>query len=88
VAEHDQGLGARAACGASARRRHAAKRVGPIGERALEVLTQAMESPSVPWSCRITAAGMLADRAFGRAPQSVNLDMTKKLNELSRAAPA
>ena len=62
------------------------RRVGPMGERALAVLTAAMENPKVPWSARITAAGMIADRAFGRAPQSVSLDVTRRLNELSISA--
>ena len=59
------------------------RRVGPMGERALAVLTAAMENSKVPWSARITADGMIADRAFGRAPQSVSLDVTRRLNELS-----
>jgi hypothetical protein len=58
------------------------RHVGPMGERALAVLTAAMEDPKVPWHCRITAAGMIADRAFGRAPRSVSLDVTRRLNEL------
>jgi hypothetical protein len=59
------------------------RHVGPMGERALAVLTAAMEDPKVPWHCRITAAGMIADRAFGRAPQSVSLDVTRRINKLS-----
>jgi hypothetical protein len=70
----------------SKRRVEDMRRVGPMGERALAVLTAAMENPKVPWSARITAAGMIADRAFGRAPQSVSLDVTRRLNELSICA--
>jgi hypothetical protein len=44
------------------------RRVGPMGERALAVLTAAMENPKVPWSARITAAGMIADRASRPIP--------------------
>jgi hypothetical protein len=47
------------------------------------VLTAAMENPKVPWSARITAAGMIADRVFGRAPQSVSLEVTRWLNDLT-----
>ena len=42
-----------------------------------------MEDRSVPWSCRIQAASFVADRAFGRAPQSVSLEVTRRLNELT-----
>jgi hypothetical protein len=37
----------------------------------------------VPWSCRIQAAGMVADRPFGRAPQSVSLQVTRRPNDLT-----
>jgi hypothetical protein len=52
----------------------AVKHMGPVGERAIGVLVNAMEDRSVPWSCRIQAASLVADRAFGRAPQSVSLE--------------
>lgn len=57
--------------------------MGPVGERAIGVLVSAMEDARVPWSCRIQAAGLICDRAFGRAPQGVSLDVTRRLNELS-----
>jgi hypothetical protein len=50
----------------------AVKTMGWIGERPIGVLVSAMEDPSAPWSCRIQAASLVADRAFGRAPQSVS----------------
>jgi hypothetical protein len=61
------------------------KYLGPVGERALGVLVEAMENPKAPWSCRIAAAGMVADRAYGRAPTSVSLQVTQKLNQLTLA---
>jgi hypothetical protein len=61
----------------------AVKAMGPVGERAIGVLVSAMEDRSVPWSCRIQAASLVADRAFGRGPQSVSLDVTRRLNDLS-----
>jgi hypothetical protein len=61
----------------------AVKFMGPIGERAIAVLVSAMEDRSVPWSCRIQAASLVADRAFGRAPQSVSLEVTRRLNDLT-----
>jgi hypothetical protein len=61
----------------------AVKFMGPVGDRAIAVLIAAMEGPGVPWSCRIQAAGMVADRAFGRAPQSVSLEVTRRLNDLT-----
>jgi hypothetical protein len=54
-----------------------------VGERAIGVLVSAMEDRSVPWSCRIQAASLVADRAFGRAPQSVSLAVTRRLNDLT-----
>jgi hypothetical protein len=70
VVEHDQELDAHA--GPWSRRTvEDMRRVGPISERALEVLTQAMESPSGPWSRRIAAAGMrscMRPRAAEREP--------------------
>jgi hypothetical protein len=63
----------------------AIEHLGPVGQRALGVLATAMEDPKVPWSCRIQAAGMIADRAYGRTPQSVSLDVTRELNDLSLA---
>jgi hypothetical protein len=61
----------------------AVKFMGPVGERAIGVLVSAMEDPSAPWSCRIHAASLVADRAFGRAPQSVSLEVTRRLNDLT-----
>jgi hypothetical protein len=61
----------------------AVKHMGPVGERAIGVLVSAMEDRSVPWSCRIHAASLVADRAFGRAPQSVSLEVTRRLNDLT-----
>jgi hypothetical protein len=49
------------------------------------VLVEAMQNPKALRSCRIQAAGMVADRAFGRAPQSVSLEVTRRLNDLSLA---
>ena len=59
------------------------KQLGPVGERALAVLASAMEDSKVPWSCRIQAASLIADRAFGRSPQAVGLEMTRRLNEMT-----
>jgi hypothetical protein len=39
--------------------------------------------PAAPWSCRIHAASLVADRAFGRAPQSVSLEVTRRLSDLT-----
>jgi hypothetical protein len=55
------------------------ERLAPTGERALAVLVSAMEDRSVPWSCRIQAAGMIADRAYGRAPTSINDQLPNKV---------
>jgi hypothetical protein len=52
-------------------------------DRAIALLIAAMEGPGVPWSCRIPAAGMVTDRAFGRAPQSVSLEVTRRLSDLT-----
>jgi hypothetical protein len=59
------------------------KYLGPVGERAIGVLVSAIKDRSVPWSCRIQAASLVADRAFGRAPQSVGLEVTRRLNDLT-----
>ncbi len=61
----------------------AVKTIGPVGERPIRVLVSAMEDRSVPWSCRIQAASLVADRAFGRAPQSVSFEVTRRLNDLT-----
>jgi hypothetical protein len=45
------------------------------------VLVHATEDRSVPWSFRIRAASLVADRAFGRAPQSVSPEVTRRLND-------
>jgi hypothetical protein len=74
VAEHDLAPGDRVVHGVNAQSRTCS---------ASARWASAMENPKVPWSARITAAGMIADRAFGRAPQSVSLNMTRRLNELS-----
>jgi hypothetical protein len=42
------------------------------------------KTPSAPWPCRIHAASLAADRAFGRAPQSVSLEVTRRLNDLTQ----
>jgi hypothetical protein len=59
--------------------------MAPLGEQALGVLVEAMRNPKAPWSCRIQAASILCDRAYGRAPQSVSLDVTRRLNDMSLA---
>jgi hypothetical protein len=59
--------------------------MAPVGEQALGVLVEAMQNPKAPWSCRIQAASILCDRAYGRAPQSVSLDVTRRLNDMSLA---
>jgi hypothetical protein len=59
------------------------KYLGPVGERALGVLVDAMQNPKAPWSCRIQATSLVADRAFGGAPQSVSLEVTRRLNDLT-----
>jgi hypothetical protein len=58
------------------------KSMAPLGEQALGVLVEAMQNPKAPWSCRIQAASILCDRAYGRAPQSVSLDVTRRLNDM------
>jgi hypothetical protein len=61
----------------------AVKAMGPVGERAIGVLVTAMEDARVPWSCHIQAASLICDRAFGRAPQSLSLEVTRRLNDLT-----
>jgi hypothetical protein len=63
----------------------ALKFMGPVGEGAIAVLIAAMEGPGVPWPTRVQAASLVADRAYGRCPQNVSLDVTRKLDELSLA---
>jgi hypothetical protein len=63
----------------------AVKTMGPVGERAIGVLVSAMEDTRVPWSCRIQAASLTCDRAFGRAPHSVSLEVARRLNDLTIA---
>jgi hypothetical protein len=60
-----------------------ARRMGPIGDRAIAVLVEAMEGRGVPWSTRVQAASLLADRAFGRSPQALGLELTRRLSDLS-----
>ncbi len=59
------------------------KYLGPVGERAIAVVVDAMQNPAAPWSSRVQAAGMAADRAFGHAPTSVSFEVTKRLNDLT-----
>ena len=40
---------------------------------AISVLTKACKTQGVPWNVRVTAAGMLLDRGFGRPAQSIEL---------------
>jgi hypothetical protein len=42
-----------------------------------------MQNPAAPWSVRVQAAGMVADRAYGRALTSVSFEVTKRLNDLT-----
>jgi hypothetical protein len=57
--------------------------MGPVSERAIAVLVDAMQNPSAPWSCHIQAASLVADRAFGRSPQAVGLEITRRLNDMT-----
>ncbi len=59
------------------------KHLGPADECAVAVLIDAMQNPSAPWSCRIHAASLVADRAFARSPQAVGLELARKLNDMS-----
>jgi hypothetical protein len=59
------------------------KYLGPVGERAIAVLVDAMQNPAAPWSVRVQAAGMVADRAYGRAPTSVSFEVARRLNDLT-----
>jgi hypothetical protein len=56
--------------GLSRRTIEAVRAMAPVGERALGVLVEAMQDPKAPWSCRIQAASILCDRAYGRSPQN------------------
>jgi hypothetical protein len=69
--------------GPSKRTIEVVKHLGPAGECAIVVLIDAMQNPSAPWSCRIQAASLVADRAFGRSPQAVGLELARKLNDMS-----
>jgi hypothetical protein len=60
----------------------AVKTMGPVGRTRYRMVS-AMEDPSAPWSCRIHAASLVADRAFGSAPQSVSLEVMRPLNDLT-----
>jgi hypothetical protein len=59
------------------------KYLGPVGERAIGVVVDAMQNPKAPWSVRVRAAGMVADRACGRAPTSVSFEVSNRRNDLS-----
>jgi hypothetical protein len=50
---------------------------------AISVLTKACKTSDVPWNVRVTAAGMLLDRGFGRPAQSVELSTNGPLVQMS-----
>ncbi len=42
-----------------------------------------MQNPAAPWSVRVQAAAVVADRAYGPALTSVSFEVTKRLNDLT-----
>jgi hypothetical protein len=59
----------------------AIKHIGPVGERAIGLLVEAMQNPKAPWSCRIQAADMVA----AVLSAGVSLEATRRPNDLSLA---
>lgn len=64
--------------------------LGDRGYKALDVLTEAMNTKKASWSDRITAANSIADRQFGKATQKIEqtttgvtltIDLTSSLDE-------
>ncbi len=45
-------------------------------KEAVDLLTEAMNSAKAPWSARVMAAQALLDRGWGKAPQTIELEMT------------
>ena len=45
-------------------------------KEAVDLLTEAMNSDKTPWSARVMAAQGLLDRGWGKAPQTIELEMT------------
>ncbi len=50
---------------------------------AISVLTKACKTSGVPWNVRVTAAGMLLDRGFGRPAQSIELSTNGPMVQMS-----
>jgi len=50
---------------------------------AIGVLTKACKTSGVPWNVRVTAAGMLLDRGFGRPAQSIELSTNGPMVQMS-----
>jgi hypothetical protein len=50
---------------------------------AISVLTKACKTSDVPWNVRVTAAGMLLDRGFGRPAQSIELSTNGPMVQMS-----
>jgi hypothetical protein len=50
---------------------------------AISVLTKACKTSGVPWNVRVTAAGMLLDRGFGRPAQSIELSTSGPMVQMS-----
>lgn len=46
-----------------------------MGQRALNVLVSCMEDDDAPWPARVQAAAHVADRAYGKPRQAVDLDI-------------
>ena len=53
-----------------------------LSHAALEVLHRAMLSPTSKVSEQVAAASIILDRGWGRAPQSIHMDVTQRPSEL------
>jgi hypothetical protein len=45
-------------------------------KEAVDLLTEAMNSAKAPWSARVMAAQALLDRGWGKAPQTIEVELT------------
>ncbi len=54
------------------------------GPKMVNVLGRAALSPKVPWQSRITAAGMLLDRGYGRPAQKIDIQAIMGAIDLTR----
>lgn len=48
------------------------------GQEAVETLAQIMRGPDMPPAARVSAAKELLDRGYGKAPQTIDQNMTVK----------